>query len=93
MVVNGTSSRHLALVGRFPQGVEWNRAWDRVGVWRNGAWDGWGGWGMAWSRRSGASRLARLAHLATHHHLPGNTGDLAICHRTRNPCLLQCFLS
>jgi len=47
MVVNGTSSRHLALVGRFPQGVEWNRAWDRVGGWRNGAWDGGGGLGLS----------------------------------------------
>jgi len=83
MVVNGTSSRHLALVGQFPPRRGMERSVGR----------GWGGWGIAWSRRSGASRLARLAHLATHHHLPGNTGDLAICHCTRDPCLLQCFLS
>lgn len=39
----------------------------------------------AGSGGGGASRLAALAHLPLHHHLPGNAGDLTVCHHTGDP--------
>ena len=47
----------------------------------------------AGSGGGGASCIAALTHLALHHHLPGNAGDLTICYRTRNPRLQLCLLS
>lgn len=68
-VRNGTSSRHLALV------IGW--IWPpRCGVDQSEA---------TGSGRGGAPCIAALTHLTLHHHLPGNTGDLAVHHRTWNP--------
>lgn len=68
--VNGTSSRHLALAdGSIPPNQVW---WRRPRE-------------TAGSRGDGASRVAALARLPLHHHLPGDTGDLTVSHHTRDP--------
>lgn len=47
----------------------------------------------AGSGGGGASCVAALTHLTSHHHLPGDAGDLTIRHRTWDPRLLLCLLS
>lgn len=39
----------------------------------------------AGSGGGGASCIAALTRLSLHHHLPGNTGDLTVGHRTWDP--------